>query len=410
MKLSIVICVYNTQREYLDECLKSIRSSTLAEGDYEICMVDDGSTEDYSDLVSHWGVRYMRTENRGILASRLSGIEMAEGDFVAFVDSDDTVSFNYHAPMIACAEETDADIVYNDWAYHTHRSRYFCKNDVTISRGVSADGDGVLFEFVRHEGRQHAYYVLWNKIYRRELIKQLPRELMLVSAGETNFNYSEDALMNFHLHKWARRVRTVHTGYYFYRVHDAQSVDVTSFGKLRSQIRQMSLTLTKMQTNIGKNEHFREISDRIQGWKKLMARAHYSHARAHGYFELYPYIQERYGTRRLHRSIPSDTRAYERAVLLGENFPEIDGVLLSLHRSASMTEVTIPKDKYALHAVSYMIKHGALISTVRRGEVNVPRERISFKNRLLFNPVARRIGMILFPKGSRIRNWLKNRI
>lgn len=407
MKLSIVICVYNTAKNYLDECLASIRRSTLLGIDYEICMVDDGSEVDYSDLIAKWGVRCVKTENKGIFAARLRGIEMADGDYVTFVDSDDTVSFNYHRAMLECAEEEGADIVYNDWAFHSRRTRYYCKNDATVSGNVSADGDDVLLNFVKHEGRQHAFYVLWNKIYRRELIKRLPGELMLVCAKEERFNYSEDALMNFYLHKWAQRVRSVHSGYYFYRIHEAQSVEVTSFAKLHAQIRQMSFTLSKMQTNIGKNSHFREIITHIQGWKRVMARAHYSHARAHGYSELYPYIKDRYGVERLQTAIPADGRAYERAGLLGENIKEIDEVLYGIYTSGKLTELAIPKDKYVLRTVSYMIKHGTPISVERRGELVLPRERISLKNRILFNPAVRKIGMSLFPRGSKIRAWLK---
>ena len=410
MKLSIIICVYNTPVGYLDECLRSITESTLDRRDFEICMVDDGSSVDYTDLIIRYGVRCQRTENRGIFAARLTGIEMAEGDYIAFVDSDDSVSCNYHMPMLKCALETGADIVYNDWAFHGQRTRYYCKNDTTVSRGVSADGDDVLLEFVKHEGSQHSLYVLWNKIYKREIVKALLGELIYVSASEESFNYSEDALMNFYLHKWAKRVRSVHTGYYFYRIHEAQSVGVTSFRKLRSQIRQMGFTLAKMQTNIGKNVHFREISEHITGWKRLMARAHYSHAATNGYFELFPYIKEKYGVDKLRRAIPRDGRAYERAGLIGDNIVEVDRALISLWHSEGMVEVTIPKDRYALLTVSFMIREGKPISTERVGNVVIPRERISLKNRIIFNSLVRRVAMILFPRGSKVRAWLKRKL
>ena len=407
MKLSIIICVYNTAREYLDECLCSLRHSTLGAIEYEICVVDDGSDIDYTDLVTKWRVRYVKTENRGIFAARLAGIEMAEGEYIAFVDSDDTVSVNYHVPMVECADESGADIVYNDWAFHTKRTRYFCRGDVTVSGDVSADGDDVLLSFARHQGRQHAFYVLWNKIYRRDIMKRIPDEMRLIAVSEERFNYSEDALMNFYLHKWAGSVRSVHSGYYFYRTHEAQSVEVTSSAKLQSQIRQMSFTLSKMQTSIGKNAHAKRISEDIEAWGQLMSRAHYSHARAHGYTELYPYIMERYGVKRLGKSRAKDGSAYVKAGLLGENIKEIDEAIYAIFASGALTELTIPKDKYALRTVSYMIKHGAPISTVRSGDVTLPRERVRLINKILFNPFIRKVGMILFPRGSRIRAALK---
>ena len=87
MKLSIIICIYNTAIDYLAECIESITNSTLKEldGNYEICMVDDGSTVDYTDLVNKYRINYKKTENRGILAARTTGVEMASGDYDGFV-------------------------------------------------------------------------------------------------------------------------------------------------------------------------------------------------------------------------------------------------------------------------------------------------------------------------------------
>ena len=59
MKLSIVICVYNTSRPYFRECLEAIRSSTLSFSDYEILVVDDGSEVDYSDFIDKYKLRYV---------------------------------------------------------------------------------------------------------------------------------------------------------------------------------------------------------------------------------------------------------------------------------------------------------------------------------------------------------------
>ena len=171
MKLSVIICVYNTPREYLDKCLSSITNSTLSLGEYEICIVDDGSSEDYSDLVGKYGAVYRKHENQGILYSRICGIEMAKGDYVTFVDSDDTVSVNYHYPMLT--ESENADIVVNDWAFHTEKCKYFCTTDDLTSGDVSKFGDDVLAFFLAGEGRQHSRFVLWNKAFRSDVIKRV---------------------------------------------------------------------------------------------------------------------------------------------------------------------------------------------------------------------------------------------
>ena len=147
MKLSIIICLYNTKREYVKKCLSSITKSTLSKEDYEILVIDDGSTEDYSQLIEYYKPTYVKTENRGHLASRLYGLMIAKGDYVAFCDSDDTVSVNYHAPMLKKAIEENCDIVINDWAFLSERAKYICTRDTTIKGDLSYSGDDVLKAF-----------------------------------------------------------------------------------------------------------------------------------------------------------------------------------------------------------------------------------------------------------------------
>ena len=199
MKLTIIICAYNTDHAYLDECLHSLTHSTLASASlcgrddvcYEILMIDDGSEVDYSDLVQKYGVRYVKTENRGIFAARALGVELADGDYVTFCDSDDTVSSNYHLPMLLAAEASGADIVINDWAFHSRSTRYYCGADSTINSDISISGDHVLLAFTAQEGREHSYYVLWNKIYSSSVLKSALLSAKDASRGVERFNYSE---------------------------------------------------------------------------------------------------------------------------------------------------------------------------------------------------------------------------
>ena len=129
MKLSIIVCVYNTEYSLFDKCLASIRRSSLKSEDYEIVVIDDGSKIDYSELVKKYSLTYTKTENQGIFAARALGISLAKGDYIAFVDSDDSVSFNYHAPMLQLARGEGVDVVFNDLPFSDfpfYRSFFNC--------------------------------------------------------------------------------------------------------------------------------------------------------------------------------------------------------------------------------------------------------------------------------------------
>ena len=95
MKLSIVIPIYNV-RDYLASCIDSV---LLPErGDYEIVLVNDGSTDDSGQIAAEYAARYpetirlITTENGGLGAARNVGLEHANGDFVFFLDSDDKLA------------------------------------------------------------------------------------------------------------------------------------------------------------------------------------------------------------------------------------------------------------------------------------------------------------------------------
>lgn len=410
MKLSIIICVYNTSRAYFRECLDSIRNSTLSPSDYEILVVDDGSEVNYQDFIDTYQLRYVKTENRGILAARLYALKLAEGDYITFFDSDDTATFNYHAPMLKCAMEQGADIVINDWAFQSERAKYICTRDTTIKGDILAHGDDVLELFASQAGREHSYFVLWNKVFKRDMLCRAISELEALELTMGPVHYSEDVLINFYAFKHAKKAMNVHTGYYFYRIHPRQSVNVSSAEKLKTQVCSMTDTLRAMREGIGDNVHKEKIAIYIQKWTELMARSHFSHAKSKKYTELIPYIQERYGDIKLRLSTFKDGSAYTKNRILAENFSDIEASLLSLYRVSTVpTDVCYDKaDDYVRRSVEYMCEHqGRIIAWSKDATLCVPKAQISFKTKFLHNHIVYSAGMILFKKGSKIRAFLK---
>jgi len=88
LRISVVIPVFNGER-FLGEAIRSALSQTLPP--HEVLVIDDGSTDGSAGLAESFGppVRVIRQENRGEAAARNHGIEAAEGDWIAFLDSDD---------------------------------------------------------------------------------------------------------------------------------------------------------------------------------------------------------------------------------------------------------------------------------------------------------------------------------
>ena len=409
MRLSVIVCVYNTEKEYFEECLKSIRNSTL--NDYEILVIDDGSTVDYSEVVKKYEPRYVKTNNRGLFASRLYALTIAKGDYVAFVDSDDTVSFNYHMPMLEKAQVLDLDMVINDWAFHTESTRYFCTSDPLISGDIALKDDDCLKAFVGQEGRAHSYFVHWNKITKRSVLLKAKSELEKTDMIMHRHTYSEDAIINFFVFKNAKRIGNIHTGYYFYRVHSDQSINASSKERLISQIDDMARTFDTMLLSLEGVKNSDEIKCSILKWRQLMSRTHYSYAKAGKYEDLYQYIKEKYQVDKLSPSTKKDEEVYFKRGLLPENFLEIDKCLRKIYfAKGNVTVMYDESDKYVSRTMKYIerIKHDD--DSTENKRLMVPKSIISKKKKLLFSPFVYSVGMLLFKKGSKTRAILKSKL
>lgn len=112
--VSIIVPVYNVER-YLPKCVDSLLNQTLKS--IEIILVDDGSTDgsglicdQLTDQYNH--VKVIHQENTGLGLARNSGLVMARGEYVAFVDSDDFVNSRMFSHLYDLAKQYDADAVY----------------------------------------------------------------------------------------------------------------------------------------------------------------------------------------------------------------------------------------------------------------------------------------------------------
>ena len=118
--ISVIVPVYNVE-PYLRECIESILGQTYR--DFELILVNDGSTDDSGTICDEYAaqdtrIRVLHQKNSGVSVARNVGLDSVQGEYIAFVDSDDRVSKDYLAYLndliqIECADIACCDFLQN---------------------------------------------------------------------------------------------------------------------------------------------------------------------------------------------------------------------------------------------------------------------------------------------------------
>lgn len=166
--LSVIIPVYMVEAT-LDQCIESVLEQQVA--DMEIILVDDGSPDYCAQLCDEWSVKYpiIRTihkTNGGLSDARNVGIELANKEYITFVDSDDYLEKDTYPALLAYLEENqDCDIV--EFPVNQYEGS---DNVQLLSLGNKVYTD--IREYW-YETAAYCHTYAWNKIYRRELFDEV---------------------------------------------------------------------------------------------------------------------------------------------------------------------------------------------------------------------------------------------
>jgi len=171
-KVSVIVCVYNDE-SYIGACIESLLRQTYPKDQYEIIVVDDGSTDGTAQIVnqivrSYSIVAYIYQENKGPSRARNRGIEMATGEFVAFIDSDCEAVPDWLERLIGCFAEGVASV--GGMQFGHPQDNEFAKKVDAFLRAVGIIGDYVK---PHRELREVSHNASCNSSYRASLIREV---------------------------------------------------------------------------------------------------------------------------------------------------------------------------------------------------------------------------------------------
>ena len=205
-KVSVIIPVYNTE-QYLRECLDSVVNQTLK--DIEIICVNDGSTDNSGRILEEYAekdsrIKVIHKENTGSANSRNVGIEIATGEYLGFIDSDDYISKNYFQELYKSALNNMADIAMTSGVI-TWKDKKKKKKPCGVNKKQHLiESNSEKAKIIITTG------VSCNKIYKKSFLQENNiKYLEIPSAAEDNY-FTDIAIIK------ANKISVIHNATYNY--------------------------------------------------------------------------------------------------------------------------------------------------------------------------------------------------
>lgn len=220
--ISVIIPVYNVEK-YLERCVESVLNQTYQ--NIQIILVNDGSSDGSPALCERIAkehpdkVSFISQANIGLAGARNSGLGVAKGEYVAFVDSDDWIAPDIYTKCIAEIQEHNCDIVDFKVVY-TDGEKIPAQKE--ISQTITVTGQNILYDYLYRGQTETCPFSACRKLYKRELFNGVE-----FPTGKIN----EDIATNFRVLSNAKTLAHISdVGYYYYQ----NSESITN-GQLRKR-------------------------------------------------------------------------------------------------------------------------------------------------------------------------------
>lgn len=231
MKLSIIVPVYNmASDDKLSFCMDSLINQTI--DDYEIIAVDDCSTDNSLEILKGYEVRFpekvkvrQTPENLHQGGAKNIGLDIAQGEWIGFIDADDWITPDYYERMLARAKETGADMVGCDYCL-VHEHTFI---PTSPEKNNTLDQTGVLDE-EKYKKLLLDCGSLVVKIYRREIVCDHPGRF------PEHIFYEDNALARSWMLR-AKHFEYIEEPLYFYYQHETSTVHTITVERLEDRMK-----------------------------------------------------------------------------------------------------------------------------------------------------------------------------
>lgn len=202
--ISVIVPIYCVE-QYINRCIESLINQTYS--NLEIILVDDGSPDNCPRMCDDWAkkdsrIKVIHKENGGLSDARNAGMDIATGDVICFIDSDDWIDLKFFEAMFNVMQGDESDIV--------SCGVKWVDEDGDLLRLVSVNEHEILnthdsMQELLHDGKLKQH--VWNKLYRRNVIENIPFE-----KGK----YHEDVFWSYQVIGQAKKISVIPDSFYNY--------------------------------------------------------------------------------------------------------------------------------------------------------------------------------------------------
>ena len=248
-KVSIVVPIYRAEK-YLAECVDSLLKQTLR--NIEIILVDDGSPDACGIIADKYKendfrIKVIHQKNAGLGPARNSGMKIATGEYIGFLDSDDWVKPKMYERLYEAATYTGADIVVSGHCDMAGKTVLACKPHPLKGKTFNSKED--ICE-VRKNLFGHAPGDVETESFPMSVCMSLYRRKMIEENGLVFLEIlSEDTIFNLAAYKVARVISVVENTDYCYRKENQESITGTFSKEKRQRFQQFLTTITVIAKN-----------------------------------------------------------------------------------------------------------------------------------------------------------------
>lgn len=207
-EVSIIVPIYNAEKT-IGRCIESIINQEYT--DFELILCDDGSRDSSGRICDEYAkkdkrIKVLHKENSGVSDTRNQGMKAATGTYIQFLDADDWITVDATKLLVRTMKETNCDMVISDF-YRVVGGRLSHKGDIEMEGAMPREK---FAEFMMENPADFYYGVLWNKLYKREMIEKYQLEM------DENISWCEDFLFNLEYLFHAETIASLPVPIYYY--------------------------------------------------------------------------------------------------------------------------------------------------------------------------------------------------